>query len=67
MTPPDANIDKQRRRHRPVIWGIAAVALLAIVVWIALSGQTNDMNDAPVVGDTLAPPAETGGATVGTD
>ena len=67
MTPPDANIDKQRRRHWPAIWGIAGVALLAIVVWIVLSGHTNDMNDAPVVEDTLAPAAGNGDATVGTD
>lgn len=37
MTPPDTNLKKERRRHRPVLWGIAAAVLIAVLGWIAYS------------------------------
>ena len=38
MTPPDANIRKQKRRHWPVIWGIVGAAALAVIGWLAVAG-----------------------------
>jgi hypothetical protein len=27
MTPPDANLERQKRRHGPVLWGIVGAAV----------------------------------------
>ncbi|MEQ9037862.1 MAG: hypothetical protein RIE24_05870 [Silicimonas sp.] len=38
MTPPDTNIEKQKRRHRPVlIWLAVAIALFVIGSMVYLS------------------------------
>ncbi len=31
MTPPDANLEKQKRRHRPALIAIAAVVIFAVL------------------------------------
>ena len=42
MTPPDSNIEKQKRRHRPALIGIAAAGLFALIVVLALLFATTD-------------------------
>ncbi len=36
MTPPDANIEKQKRRHWFVLWGMAGAIVLALLAWLVL-------------------------------
>ena len=42
MSPPDVNIEKQKRRHWPVFWGIAGSIALAIVVWLVIEGMLDE-------------------------
>lgn len=58
MTPPDTNLNKQRRRHWPVIWGITVAFVLAIVAWVVLSGFTDDVNAPADAIDADEPSAE---------
>lgn len=44
MSPPDVNLDKQRRRHGAVIWGFVIAFLIAIAAWITLIGVTDDVD-----------------------
>lgn len=37
MSPPDTNLERQKRRHRPVLIGIGAVLLFALIMMIALA------------------------------
>ncbi|MDJ0637940.1 MAG: hypothetical protein QNJ20_03840 [Paracoccaceae bacterium] len=37
MTAPDTNIEKQKKRHWPVFFGIAGAALLVIAAMVVLS------------------------------
>lgn len=42
MSPPDTNIEKQERRHRPALLGIAiSLAFVVILVFIFLTYVTN--------------------------
>lgn len=68
MTPPDINLKKQRRRHWPVIWGIAGTLVLAILAWVVLSGLTEeDVNEPTPVSDTTVPSADETDETGDTD
>lgn len=58
MTPPDANLNKQRRRHWPVIWIVAGAMVLAVIAWLAVSGFTQDGSDATAIDDAPAAPTE---------
>jgi hypothetical protein len=42
MSPPDTNVEKQKRRHRPALIGIGAVLLFALIVMIALVFNVTD-------------------------
>ena len=42
MSPPDTNLERQKRRHRPVLIGIGAVLLFALIVMIALAFNVTD-------------------------
>lgn len=63
MTPPDANIKKQKRRHWPVFWGIAAAILLAVVAWLGVNATIEEPEEPVLEGEapaTAAPAEETG-------
>ncbi|MHA7886427.1 hypothetical protein [Roseicyclus sp.] len=51
MSPPDVNLEKQKRRHWPVFVGVAAALAVAIVTWLALEGQLDEAEEdtAPTV------------------
>lgn len=42
MSPPDTNVEKQKRRHRPALIGIGAVLVFALLVVLALAVSTTD-------------------------
>jgi hypothetical protein len=46
MSAPQTNVEKQNKRHRPAIWGIASVLVFAFVLLIAylafLAAQGNE-------------------------
>lgn len=46
MSAPSTNVDKQSKRHRPVIWAFVAVAIFVAVLFFAylanLSAQGNE-------------------------
>ncbi|WP_299788580.1 hypothetical protein [uncultured Marivita sp.] len=56
MSAPSTNVDKQSKRHRPVIWGFIAVAIFVAVLFFAylanLSAQGNEPGE-----ETEAPAA----------
>ncbi|MEL7090579.1 MAG: hypothetical protein AAFN94_02475 [Pseudomonadota bacterium] len=47
MSAPDTNIEKEVRRHRPALYGIAAVTAAVLVFIVA--AQTAPEDDAPVM------------------
>lgn len=47
MSAPDTNTEKQTRRHRPVLVGIAVVALFAAIVFMFNVGSTVDEDVEP--------------------
>lgn len=62
MSAPDTNIDRQKKRHRPVLIGIAAVLLFAGTIFLLNMGYAID-EDGPLenaVEDetTITPDAE---------
>lgn len=58
MTPPDANLDRQKRRHWPVLIGIAGAVLLAVLGWFAYGGLVGAPETDPA-DETSATPADT--------
>lgn len=42
MSPPDTNVERQKRRHRPVLIGIGAVVLFALIVMLAMVFNVTD-------------------------
>ena len=54
MSAPDTNLEKQRRRHRPALWGMwaglvfASVLLLAFLLWVAFLGGTPEGADTQI-------------------
>ncbi|WP_372893847.1 hypothetical protein [Rhodosalinus sp.] len=42
MSPPDTNVEREKRRHRPALIGIGAVLLFALIVMFALAVSTTD-------------------------
>ncbi|REC58602.1 hypothetical protein DRV84_03330 [Rhodosalinus sediminis] len=42
MSPPDTNVEKQKRRHRPALIGIGAVLVFALLVVFAFAVSTTD-------------------------
>lgn len=51
MSPPDANIEKQKRRHWPVFVGVVAAVAVVIVAWLILEGQLDEAEEdtSPIV------------------
>jgi hypothetical protein len=55
MSPPDTNVEKQARRHRPAMAGIiASVAVVLLVVLGSIFFISN--RDAPVEDDAMVAP-----------
>ncbi|WP_371225282.1 hypothetical protein [Roseovarius sp. 2305UL8-3] len=52
MTAPDTNIEKQKRRHLPVLLGFAGVAVLVVVFAMSFAGGAVDDD-----GENIAPAA----------
>lgn len=45
MSPPDANIEKQKRRHWPVFLGTAVAIALAVVLWLVIQGTMDEAGE----------------------
>lgn len=45
MTSPNTNIEKQKRRHRPVLTGIAGAVVLAIIAVIVFAPDDERMTE----------------------
>ena len=58
MTPPDANLEKQRRRHGPVLWGIVGAAVIAGLAWIAYTTFVDIPDEAGSGDDVVQMPVE---------
>jgi len=59
MTPPDTNLEKQRRRHRPALYGMAFVAIFAILTLLIRIFAATDPDDAMLGADpTLREPLD---------
>lgn len=66
MSAPETNVDKQARRHRPALWGMAvavAVGMIAFLMNIAFSVDAEDETIVDDAADAIVeqPPATTGG------
>lgn len=58
MSAPDTNVEKQKSRHRPALWGIGAAVALAILAAIGMAAW----NGPPIeeqAGSELVAPAGT--------
>ncbi|RBI84531.1 hypothetical protein DRV85_11255 [Rhodosalinus halophilus] len=42
MSPPDTNLEREKRRHRPALIGIGAVLVFALIVVFALAVTVTD-------------------------
>jgi hypothetical protein len=59
MTPPDTNLEKQRRRHRPALYAMAFVVFFAFLTLILRGFVATDPSDAPLDADpTLRTPLD---------
>ncbi len=45
MSPPDTDIEKQERRHRPALWGIAIAIILGFVFFASRTMLTVENAD----------------------
>ena len=49
MSAPETNVDTQKKRHRPAIWGMAIGGIFVAIIFIAylvnLAAQGNDPTD----------------------
>lgn len=58
MSAPDTNIDKQKKRHKPSLFGIGGAAvfgvvlLIAFITWTTMQGQEPQGADVQVDGRT---------------
>ncbi len=62
MTPPDANIEKQTRRHRPALYGMAFVVIFGFLTLLLRVFFATDPDTVPVEDPTLRAPLEEGEA-----
>ena len=56
MTPPDSNLDKQKKRHRGPLWGIAAVLVLVALLflgYLTYVADTDPPEEPPADAETL--------------
>jgi hypothetical protein len=59
MTPPDTNLEKQRRRHRPALYAMAFVVFFAFLTLVLRVLVATDPSDAPLDADpTLRTPID---------
>ena len=49
MSPPDTNLSKQKRRHRPALWGMGLAILFVALLFTWFLGT--QMNDDPASGE----------------
>ena len=70
MSPPDTNLDKQKKRHKAPLTGMwmvvifAGVLLIALATWQAYTGnEPRDASDDEDLGAEVEGPAETPPAT----
>ncbi|RFP86840.1 hypothetical protein DZK27_13455 [Rhodobacteraceae bacterium 63075] len=64
MSPPDTNIEKQERRHRPALWGIAiavVIALVFVATRTVMTVENADEESQVETGSEMAPATETEG------
>lgn len=61
MSPPDTDIERQKKRHKPALMGIrgalilAAVLFLGLLTWLAYNGQEPRTPETRIDGRTGAP------------
>lgn len=53
MTPPDTNLQTQRRRHRPALYAIAFAVVFGILTLLLRVFVATDPDDAPLGADPL--------------
>lgn len=59
MTPPDTNLEKQRRRHRPALYAIAFAVFFGILTLLLRVFDATDPEDTMLDADpTLREPAQ---------
>ena len=62
MSAPSTNVEKQSKRHRPAIWGMAAVGVFAAVLFLAyLANLAAKGNEPGEEAGTAAPSVATDG------
>lgn len=64
MSPPDTNLEKQERRHRPALWGIAiavVIALVFVATRTVMTVENADEESQVETGSEMAPATETEG------
>ncbi|MBV2358390.1 hypothetical protein KUH32_01260 [Thalassococcus sp. CAU 1522] len=52
MSPPDTNLEVQKRRHKPALWGIVAVVIFAAILLFGLLVVLAERGNAPQGADT---------------
>lgn len=65
MTPPDANVKKQTRRHWPVFWGIAGAILLAVLGWFLFAVFIGNPDEPGLLSDVPEPREDQAGTADG--
>jgi hypothetical protein len=57
MSAPDTNLERQKRRHRPVLIGFAVVGIFAALVFLLNTGSAID-GEGPIVDDIVEDDAQ---------
>jgi hypothetical protein len=57
MTPPDTNLRKQARRHRPALYAIAFVVFFALLTLLLRGVVATDPDSTPLADPTVRTPA----------
>ncbi len=58
MTPPDTNLRKQKRRHRPALYAMAFVVFFAFLTMLLRAFVATDPDTAPLAEPTLREPID---------
>lgn len=62
MTAPDTNTEKQKRRHRPALIGIAVSIAVAGLIFLFIIGASMDANDDSIVDEAADAVVDPGAA-----
>jgi hypothetical protein len=58
MTPPDTNLSKQKRRHRPALYAMAFVVFFAFLTMLLRAFVATDPDTAPLAEPVLREPVD---------